>query len=545
MEKVVANYLHFLKIPVSKKHCTKLILSHPEYPSLLSVVDVLERFGIAYHVSKIEKEELPAIAYPYLLHFTRHGGELTLIRNNQDLKKIGNDFGSWSGVVLQAESKASIADPQNEKAKQEENRLRIASLLLSASMAGLFAMAIFLLFSLFSWLHAALLITAIVGVAVGYLLIAKDMGIKYKAVERFCNAGKRFNCDTIIQAKDATLFGIQKLSDLTISYFIFQLILLCLVGLFPPMAESALWILSAQSVPAVFLVFYSLYYQLVKTNTWCKLCLLVDSILLIQVALLALFYFSHPTPSPELHPLPLLVSFLTFLAIASLVLILKTVIQEKHQNNISEAAANRIKYSISVFSHLLLQEKKVDTSPFAQEFVLGNPDAPLKITLASNLYCNPCKEQHKKIAQLLASYPEKLSVNVRFLLSGADADRKPTSIQYFLQYWLQHIHGTPNASKESEALLHHWFELMDLERFQQRYPLISGAKALESAALEKQHYEWINQSNVSATPTFFINGFQLPDIYTLDDLMTLIPGIAGSFYSPEETQQQETILQNA
>ena len=55
MEKIVSEFLHFLKIPVSKKYVEKIIRAHPDFPSLLSISDVFQRLGVDHRVARIEK----------------------------------------------------------------------------------------------------------------------------------------------------------------------------------------------------------------------------------------------------------------------------------------------------------------------------------------------------------------------------------------------------------------------------------------------------------------------------------------------------------
>jgi hypothetical protein len=53
MEQVVVKYLEYLDVPISKDYFKKCMLSHPDYPSLLSLADTLERLGIDHQVGKL------------------------------------------------------------------------------------------------------------------------------------------------------------------------------------------------------------------------------------------------------------------------------------------------------------------------------------------------------------------------------------------------------------------------------------------------------------------------------------------------------------
>jgi protein-disulfide isomerase len=60
----------------------------------------------------------------------------------------------------------------------------------------------------------------------------------------------------------------------------------------------------------------------------------------------------------------------------------------------------------------------VDTTPFEHDFLIGKPDAPVKLTVAINLYCGPCKNELEKAKELLSIYPGQVSLSLRFLRSG-------------------------------------------------------------------------------------------------------------------------------
>jgi protein-disulfide isomerase len=57
--------------------------------------------------------------------------------------------------------------------------------------------------------------------------------------------------------------------------------------------------------------------------------------------------------------------------------------------------------------------------------------------------------------------------------------------------------------------------------------------------LETDNYAWIEDTGVALTPTFFINGYELPKGYVIDDLLAMTPALANSI---EESIKTETTL---
>ena len=80
MEKTITKYLRHLKIPISNAYLEKLILSHQDYPFLISIADTFEKIGIEYDFLKINKENISQYL-PCLIHVERNEGDLIFISN--------------------------------------------------------------------------------------------------------------------------------------------------------------------------------------------------------------------------------------------------------------------------------------------------------------------------------------------------------------------------------------------------------------------------------------------------------------------------------
>ena len=108
MEKILSQYLRLLNIPISKQYCEKHIASHPDYPSLLSIADMLERLGIAYHAVRIKKQDLKQLPFPYLVQ-AKENGTLKIMAKQEDLKQVLHRKEKFSPFVhLNPEEKKSI-----------------------------------------------------------------------------------------------------------------------------------------------------------------------------------------------------------------------------------------------------------------------------------------------------------------------------------------------------------------------------------------------------------------------------------------------------
>jgi hypothetical protein len=184
-----------------------------------------------------EKSSWEPFRFPYLLHVEKDGGKYVVVSDEEELNTQPDLLDHWSGIVLQAEAPESIEDDSNREYLMKEKADRFAS--------GLLLISVFTMIAVnwavsFSWATLFMLATVFAGTLLGYLLVAKDLGVKYDAVESFCNTGKKTNCDRVLRSDEAALFGRFSLSDAVLSYFTAQLIA---AGLLIPLAGSAapLW----------------------------------------------------------------------------------------------------------------------------------------------------------------------------------------------------------------------------------------------------------------------------------------------------------------
>ncbi|SHG29701.1 Protein-disulfide isomerase [Fodinibius roseus] len=541
MEHLVSKYLKDINLPISRNYCEKLIASHPDYPSMLSIADTLQRLGIRYKTARIEKEYLNNIEYPYLLWPDENGGEPKIVRDEQDLLGNGtqapdNTETERPAIVLKAEPTDTITDEENNRQRSQDRFLRLLTVVLVVAVGGLIFLNIL---PSFTWVYTSLSLTALAGTVVGYLFIAKDVGISYKPVEAFCRAGKKTNCDALLNSEAARLFGDKvSFSDATASYFLFQL--LAIGFLFPLGEASFLWILAVLSVLTIPIIGYSLWYQAVEAKTWCRLCLVVDVILTIQAGFFGYLYYDSLAGTGYPTPIPIAVALLLFGAVGSAVLLLKHKVKVDNRSEQAEIVANRIKNSPEVFMHLLRRGKRVDTTPFEQELFIGNPDATIKILMAASLGCGPCKEGFEKALQLVSVYSYNVNLTIRLRTGGGGNNRDVKPGIALLGYWQQYIHGKPDASERTEHLIRDWYKLKDLEEFSRQYPVdvdMDKRNNGSSDQLEDQHAQWMEREDISATPAFFINSYQLPKQYSIEDLMGILPCLTDQIKRQEIRQK--------
>ncbi|MDR8391271.1 vitamin K epoxide reductase family protein [Aliifodinibius sp. S!AR15-10] len=327
----------------------------------------------------------------------------------------------------------------------------------------------------------------------------------------------------------ARLFGNLTLSDATASYFLFQALMFGLIIPLSGRASPYYGILGVLGLLALPVVFFSLYYQAVQIKVWCRLCLVVDAILLTQAGLFGYLYNYDIISVGDAGWMAAALTLLLLTTTCSGLMLVKNAFMQAAKVEQAEAAANRIKYDPDTFLHMLRRQKRTDVAFFEQEMLIGNPKTPLTLTMAASLSCGPCKLEFEQAARLIAAYPDAVNLAVRLQISSGNNKSQAPGI-WLLGWWLQNIYGHTGESAQTKNLLRDWYESMDQKEFQKKYPLETYDKV--SGAVEKlkvRHSDWMDQAEIKATPSFFINGYLLSKQYRIIDMMNLVPDIIDYF----------------
>ncbi len=355
MKDVIIDYLGALKLKVSHGYVEKQLLSHPDYPSILSVSDVMEQLGLSVQVGRTQKEQLPKIPYPYLLHTKAHPSGFLLINNEQVLSKHLEKLKTGEGVILKAENKEGFSNPNHEEAFQKETLKKWSKYIALLSAGTLLLLSVLSTLGLES---SVFLLTALAGLALGYVLIAKDLGVKYAAVESFCGAGTANHCDKVLTSEYSKLFGTITFSDVVLTYFITQTIIAgCII---PFSGLSAAWwsVLGGLAALSIPVILFSLYYQWAKIQAWCRLCLLVVGVLTLQVGFFSYTFLNGVFTPVNPGMVVLGATLFLFAGIGSAVIWVKELIKSEEEAIQAEAISNRVNMILKSSSNICWSKER-------------------------------------------------------------------------------------------------------------------------------------------------------------------------------------------
>lgn len=66
-------YLNLRGLQIDRTFFNKLLFSHPDHPSLVSVTDTFDFLGLTYKVGKVSKTEYSNLQYPLIAHVRADG----------------------------------------------------------------------------------------------------------------------------------------------------------------------------------------------------------------------------------------------------------------------------------------------------------------------------------------------------------------------------------------------------------------------------------------------------------------------------------------
>lgn len=212
--------LELLRIPFTLKFLKEKILTHPHYPSLLSIADTLEEYGLGSLAVKLGPDKLDAFPLPGIVQVSLSNGSFffTLTEVSEDRIKFFNEKGEsrelprldflkiWTGIGLIVEGEEGAAEPGIIQKIRDQ---RIFTGLLTVFAFGLFVWLVFGLVTGWNhWLARSnsgaffiYFLIKLLGLAVSGILLWFQQDRGNPTLQKFCSVGKRVDCDEVINSK--------------------------------------------------------------------------------------------------------------------------------------------------------------------------------------------------------------------------------------------------------------------------------------------------------------------------------------------------------
>ncbi|MDB5122404.1 MAG: Protein-disulfide isomerase [Mucilaginibacter sp.] len=526
-----------LNVKISGSTIKRELEEHPDYPSLLSISDLLANYGVENLSVRVDLIKVMEAPVPFITQIKgrKHMIDFFTVviqitddrihffdpeRHRWEFSDLDDFLKRCTGVVLLTEVEEGAGEKEYIKNTNAENR-RLAIQNLTAFwlpamvlLAGIVAVMQIGRNAALPFIFSLLTLT---GAIAGVLLLWFDLDQHNPMLQQICSSGKKVNCGAILHSKASRIAGVSW-SAIGASYFIGNLLLLLFWGITSPLALFVSAWLNAVAIPYVF---YSVYYQWRVAKQWCVLCLVVQCLLILQ---LATVWFANWYTSIALKEFTPQIFIQTVIAISLPFIVISILIpafrRAKERDRIN-TGLQQLKHNPQVFEALLAKEKEVTQNSEGLGITLGNPDSRYKIIKVCNPYCGPCAKAHETLEELLENNPD-VQVQVIFTATNDDVDIRNKPVKHLLA-----VNQQGNQSLIKKAM-DDWYlaERKDYEIFSSKYPMNGELKLQDQniAAMDK----WCSEVDIAFTPTIFISVpvsggqsrkyHQLPSLYNVDDL---------------------------
>ena len=319
-------------------------------------------------------------------------------------------------------------------------------------------------------------------------------------INNLCQAGGKANCNAILSSNAAQVASWLSWSEVGFFYFVGGFVAL----LINPNSMFILWGIGAI---ALFYTFWSIYYQAFVAKQWCTLCLSIQMLFIVEFLLNIQFLSEFDLNFSKLN-YDNFIALLVGVSVAILFWIfLKPILQKSQQVAPLKNDLKRFKNNPNLFLSLLQKQAEMPFVPTNMHTInFGNPNAEHTLTMVTNTFCQPCAKTHKIIEGLLESN-ENMKCQVIFLASNMPDDKRGIVAKLILSL---------PTHQQAEAL-HQWYENEErsIEKWQKQLGVIEN-KNTESTI--SQHQIWCETAKIEATPTLFLDGYKMPELYRIGDL---------------------------
>ena len=506
---VFVQLIAHLNVPYTKSYALQYYNEHPYKNTLFGLSKML----LAYKVDNVglrlnDKGELYALEVPFIAQLNKDfaivykivPGYISYWLREKNITVTFAEFiNGWDGVVLIPEVCENSIEPDYRKhRKQEFFNFLEKYLLLFVIFLGA-ALSCIKHKGFVDIGYGVVFVLNLMGGYIGYLLLLKQLHIQNDKADKLCSLFKKGDCNSVLESPAAKLWGIIGWSEVGFAYFLSNLWIILFV---PALMPYLVWI----NICALPYSFWSVWYQKVKAKQWCAMCLLVQVLLWTVFLSNLLFGFIKIPAFTFTEIMEVAIIYLVpFLAINLSVPILAD--GRKGQRLTQEISSLRMRND--VFLSLLKQCSycKVDRS--VSKVMFGNPDAKLLITILTNPHCNPCGKMHARVKRLLENCGKDICVQYVF---SSFNEKVESSAQKLIAIYL---HGNEQLT---EKAFDEWFKDGKFKRevFFKKY-----AYDIDTAEVKveyQKHIEWKKTNALNFTPLVFINGYEIPKGYQIEDI---------------------------
>ncbi len=467
------------------------ILSHADYPSLKSITDSLDYFGIENIAANVPKDALSQLPSSFLALINGDKqSELVLIKHNATKVVVTRDNGKkhnytvakfkelWTGTIIAVEVPNTPTSKPSFKISKE-NIFVVIFLLL---FFGLFIIQRTVLFS------GIYIVLSLLGLGISYLIIKETTGKGTKIAAKVCGAlsSNLKGCSAVISSKQGVVFKGLSLGDISLMYFLSTTFCSAILGV----NVSTLLIIAALSLPVVL---YTIYTQAFVLKSWCFLCLGIASILLLQFIVLASSFVEWE------FTLQYIVSALFISVVVTMTwLLMKSSLKNKKLLNDLQKDYLMLKRDASVLEAIIENNRitKPEILSVDTQIFFGNREGVLQLTAYTNPLCGYCTEAFEAYDKMLSKFPDDIGVQFVFITPEDNANASTKIAKRVVDIYNKN-------SGNAFVALRSWFSTKDIDSWVATYGQ-STSMLLTSEHILDAHRRVASINKINYTPETLI-----------------------------------------
>ncbi len=526
-ENVILSTYRFTKLlqaKVTLSYIKDKILSHPNYRSMLAVSDTLQSCSIDSVSAKLDANRIKNIQHPFIAQVAAQGTKNFVVVTKVTDDKVGfynsedkytwepfNEFTQrWTGICLFAETDEASGEENYANKKFSNKVLILGAAIFLLSLLGWIGISFYKQTNtelISQLLLIIFFVIKVFGMVVGGLLLWYEIDKHNPVLQKICSGSKKVNCNAVLNSKQATfLFDAFSWSEIGFAYFFGTSSFLLLRGF----SFSALAITGWLSLLSLPFIISSLIYQGAILKQWCKLCIAIQGVLVLEIVLVLFTNWYAKPLDISLLPAFIVMSVLPILSWK----LLKPLLERSKESNFYKRNFLQLKNNPNVFTGLLQKSKKIQHPTDGMGIIFKNDIAKYSVIKVCNPYCGPCAEAHPILEELV----EKGVINLQILFASStdSKDYKAKPVRHFLAI------DSQGDKEQTQKALDDWYlaENKDYETFADKYPM--NGELIQQMDKIKMMRDWCTEEKITYTPTIFINGYELPKEYQIKDLKNVL-----------------------
>lgn len=294
----IDELLNSLKVKHTTFSINAFLDNHPFNRSLLAIVDCVENYNINVEAYLVDDklEHIRKIPTPFIVNTKSKGflivseideNELIVksqskINQKRDVSEFIND---WDGNLLVFEPKVNSIEKDYIKNHSIQKALNNIPIFLAFFLILTLSLSAYKYYDnllLFRFIGLNILFTTFyLGSITSFIIIWYEIDKYNPTVKSFCTGiiESKLNCDAVINSKSGKLLKWITWGEIGFFYFSGSFLIL-LISLFTNSINS-IYAVGLISLIALPFTFFSIYFQWKVVKQWCKLCLVIQALLIL------------------------------------------------------------------------------------------------------------------------------------------------------------------------------------------------------------------------------------------------------------------------